>query len=184
MEIWVVLSVHKANQRLWNSTKCFNQIAFLFSSNLIHKLLSFWIFFSFHFHLFFRTFLSSFVFDFLSFFLSTNKTKIKQLLQTFLFWTIIKSQASRIRSHYQSLVNIMKWVVIFWSGGMNVCDVGEQRKANYVKSTLWLIQSQVNLVTHSQKGPKSTNSILNIMRSLIDYSLFLFSQGFYPSTIY
>ena len=29
--------------------------------------------------------------------------------------------------------------MVFWSGGMNVCEVGEQRKANDVYGSKWAI---------------------------------------------
>ena len=124
MEIWVVLSVHKTYQRLWNSTKCFNQIIFLFSSNLIHKLLSFWIFLSFSFSifLFLRNFIPSFCFWF-SFFLSlNNNNKNKQLLQTFSFSTIINSQAFKdkkslsksCKHNGDGIFEVVEWMCVKW----------------------------------------------------------------------
>ena len=92
-------------------TKCFNQIIFLFSSNLIHQLLSFWIFSSFSFSIFFFIFLEELYsfFLFLIFFLSlNNNNKLSNSSKLSFFSTIMKSQASRISSHYQSLVNTME----------------------------------------------------------------------------
>ena len=141
-EIWVVLSVYKTNQGLWNSNKCFNQNAFLFSSNLIHKLHSFWIFLLSHFlfFLFFlRNFIPSFCFWF-SFFLSLNNNKKIKLLQLSFRYNhripSIKDKKSLSKSCKHNVTMVME----FWSGGMNVCEVGEQRKTNdvYRSSGLFL----------------------------------------------
>ena len=134
--IWVVLSVHKTYQRLWNSTKCFNQNDFLILLQPYSQTTFFLDFSCFSFSIFFLYFLEElssfflFLIFFLSFFLWTV-AKIK-LLQTFLQYNHRIPSIKDEKSLSKSCKHNGTMVMVFWSGGMNVCDVGEQRKANDV----------------------------------------------------
>ena len=131
MEIWVVLSVHKTYQRLWNSTKCFNQ-------NISTKMLSyspptlftnfflfgFFFFLIFYFFLYFSwgTLFLLFVFDFLSFFLWTT-AKIKLLQLSFRYnhrIPSIKDKKSLSKSCKHNVTMVMEflkwWNAWMWSG--------------------------------------------------------------------
>ena len=79
-----------------------------------------------------------FLIFFLSFFLWTV-AKIK-LLQTFLQYNHRIPSIKDEKSLSKSCKHNGTMVMVFWSGGMNVCEVGEQRKANdvYGSSGLFL----------------------------------------------
>ena len=127
MEIWVVLSVHKTYQRLWNSNQMLQPKWFSYSPPTLftnYFLFGFFFFLIFYFFslFFLRNFIPSFCFWF-SFFLSlNNNNKNKQLLQTFSFSTNINSQAfkdkkSLSKSCKHNGDGLLKWWnECVWSG--------------------------------------------------------------------